>query len=173
MEWIALTKRGPFEKFWNRRWEKDRVVLCCGPPKRSGLIFGLGVIQMDEVMMKPLALIFYERLLPGSQLGNRLSDMGYRVQTLEEASLIPKTCRESTPIILLVDLVTNKANICELIREVRRNEDTAHLPIIAFAPQNNARIREEAVKAGATLVAIDDALLPQLPHLLEQALEVI
>ena len=124
-------------------------------------------------MMKPLALIFYERLLPGSQLGNRLTDMGYRVQVLEEASLISQSAREQMPIILLVDLVTKRASICEIIKEVRRNETTSHLPIIGFAPQTNTKVHDEAVKAGATLVAADDALLPQLPHLLEQALEVI
>ena len=124
-------------------------------------------------MMKPLALVFYERLLPGSQLANRLSDLGYRVHTIEEAALILETARQQKPIVLLMDLVTRRANICEIIKEVRRNEETSHVPIIGFATQNNPQIQEEAVKAGATLVAIDDALLPQLPHLLEQALEVI
>ena len=123
--------------------------------------------------MKPLALVFYERLLPGSQLANRLTDLGYRVQTLEEAALIVETARQQRPIVLLMDLMTRRANICDLIKEVRRNEETSHLPIIGFAAQSNAPIQDEAVKAGATLVAIDDALLPQLPHLLEQALEVI
>ena len=123
--------------------------------------------------MKPLALVFYERLLPGSQLANRLSDLGYRVHTIEEAALILETARQQKPIVLLMDLVTRRANICEIIKEVRRNEETSHVPIIGFATQNNPQIQEEAVKAGATLVAIDDALLPQLPHLLEQALEVI
>ena len=124
-------------------------------------------------MMKPLALVFYERLLPGSQLANRLTDLGYRVQTTEEAALIVETARQQKPIVLLMDLITRRANICEIIKEVRRNEETSHLPIIGFAAQNNPQIQDEAVKAGATLVAIDDALLPQLPHLLEQALEVI
>ena len=124
-------------------------------------------------MMKPLALVFYERLLPGSQLANRLTDLGYRVQTLEEAALIVETARQQRPIVLLMDLMTRRANICDLIKEVRRNEETSHLPIIGFAAQNNPQLQDEAVKAGATLVAIDDALLPQLPHLLEQALEVI
>lgn len=124
-------------------------------------------------MMKPLALIFYERLLPGSQLANRLSDLGYRVQTLEEPSLILETAREQRPIVLLMDLISRKASICDIIQEVRRHEETAHLPIIGFAAQQNKKIQDDAVKAGATLVAIDDALLPQLPHLLEQALDVI
>lgn len=138
-----------------------------------GLIFPMGVVESVTRMMKPLALIFYERLLPGSQLGNRLTDMGYRVQVLEEASLIPQSAKDQMPIILLVDLVSKRANICEIIKEVRRNESTAHLPIIGFAPQMDTKIQDQAVKAGATLVAVDDALLPQLPHLLEQALEVI
>lgn len=124
-------------------------------------------------MVKPLALVFYERLLPGSQLGNRLNDLGYRVQVLEEPSLILETARQQKPIILLIDLGTRKGSICSIIQEVRADGETSHLPIIGFASQQNQKIQDDAVKAGATLVAIDDALLPQLPHLLEHALEVI
>lgn len=123
-------------------------------------------------MTKPLALVYYERLLPGSQLVNRLQDHGYRVQVLEEASLIPKTAIEQKPIILFTDLVTIKANIFQIIKDVKRNEETAHLPIIGFAEEHKTKLHDDAMKAGATLVAIDDALLPQLPHLLEQALMV-
>ena len=36
-------------------------------------------------MTQPLALVLYEKLLPGSQLVNRLQDLNYRVQVIPDA----------------------------------------------------------------------------------------
>src|SRR5262245_49139849 len=38
----------------------------------------------DPNMTEPLALVVYEKLLPGSQLVNRLQDLKYRVQTVAD-----------------------------------------------------------------------------------------
>ena len=35
-------------------------------------------------MTQPLALVWYEKLMPGSKLVNRLQDLGYRVLTAPE-----------------------------------------------------------------------------------------
>ena len=123
-------------------------------------------------MTKPLALVYYERLMPGTQLVNRLQDLGYRVLTLTEPSLLIETARKERPLVALVDLVTNRANICSIIKEMKEGEDTAHIPVVGFAAQKDQKLQADATKAGATLVAYDDALLPQLPHLLEHALRV-
>jgi len=123
-------------------------------------------------MTKPLALVYYERLLPGSQLVNRLQDLGYRVQTIPEGALLLQTARNEGPLVVLVDLVTQKVNICGIIKEMKNDPDTGHIPIIGFAGQGNKQLHTEAVRAGASLVAFDNAVLPQLPQLLEQALVV-
>lgn len=123
-------------------------------------------------MTKPLALVYYERLMPGSQLVNRLQDLGYRVQTLTEASLLIETARRDKPMIALLDLVTDRANICALIKDMKDDEETGHIPIIGFAGHKEQKLHNDATRCGATLVAFDDALLPQLPHLLEHALRV-
>ena len=123
-------------------------------------------------MTKPLALIFYERLLPGSQLVNRLHDLEYRVETLTEAALLPKAAQEKRPLVMILDLVSKGVNICDLIRELKVQPSPSHIPIIGFADQNQKKLHDQAVKNGADLVAYDDALLPQLPQLLEHALHV-
>ena len=51
-------------------------------------------------MKQPLALVFYERLLPGTQLVNRLQDLHYRVQTIESAEALPEAAREAMPMVL-------------------------------------------------------------------------
>src|SRR5687768_5341245 len=113
-------------------------------------------------MTKPLALVFYERLMPGTQLVNRLQDLGYRVLTLTEASLLIETARKERPLVALLDLVTNRANICSIIKEMKADEETSHIPVVGFAAQKDQKLHNEAARAGATLVAYDDALLPQL-----------
>lgn len=123
-------------------------------------------------MTKPLALVYYERLMPGTQLVNRLQDLGYRVQTVTEPSLLLATARTERPMIALVDLVTDRANICSIIKEMKEHEETGHIPVVGFAAQKDQKLHTEAARCGATLVAYDDALLPQLPQLLEHALQV-
>lgn len=122
-------------------------------------------------MTKPLALILYERLMPGSQLVNRLQDLGYRVITVTEAPQLIETARREKPMIAIIDLVT-KADICGAIQQLKEDKETEHLPVIGFAGAKDQKLHSEATRCGATLVALDDALLPQLPHLLEHALRI-
>ena len=121
-------------------------------------------------MNKPLAIVAYERLLPGSQLVNRLHDLGYRVQSVTDYSNLVATARDEKPLVMVLDLKTTRTNSFETIQRLKQTPDTSHIPILGFTPQNNEKLEAEAFKAGASLVAVDDALLPQLPHLLEQIL---
>ncbi|MGV3771382.1 MAG: hypothetical protein ACO1QB_00670 [Verrucomicrobiales bacterium] len=123
-------------------------------------------------MIKPLAIVAYERLLPGSQLVNRLHDLGYRVQSINDYSTLVAAARNGKPLVMALDLKTTHTNSFETIHQLRNTPDTAHIPILGFTPQNTEKLEAEAFKAGASLVAVDDALLPQLPHLLEQILAI-
>jgi CheY-like chemotaxis protein len=122
-------------------------------------------------MTKPLALIYYERLMPGSQLVNRLQDLGYRVRTVTDAGALLETARQEKPMVAIIDLVT-KADICAVIEQIKADKETEHLPMIGFAGAKDKKLQEEATRCGATLVAFDDALLPQISHLLEHALRI-
>ena len=53
-----------------------------------------------DAMTQPLALVLYEKLLPGSQLVNRLQDLNYRVQTIADAAsaAVLETKRDSPPV---------------------------------------------------------------------------
>ena len=42
-------------------------------------------------MSEPLALVLYEKLLPGSQLVNRLQDLKYRVQTISDPAKLTES----------------------------------------------------------------------------------
>ena len=123
-------------------------------------------------MTKPLALVLYEKLLPGSQLVNKLQDLNYRVYTIADAGALVDYARQKKPLLVLVDLASSLTNVSVAIAKLKQNADTKHLPVIAFAGDQEADVRESARKAGATLVVNDAAILTHLPQFLEQALHV-
>lgn len=123
-------------------------------------------------MTKPLALVFYENLLPGSQLVNRLHDLGYRVQTTEDAGKIVEEARQSKPIVFVADLASRNTDICAMISKLKENLDTRHIPVLAFTTSKDKKLQAAARAAGTTLIASDAAILAQLPQLLDQVLEV-
>lgn len=123
-------------------------------------------------MTQPLALVLYEKILPGSQLANRLRDLKYRVQTLSEADALVNCARQEKPLLALVDLVSARQNVCVAIRQLRNDPDTGHIPIIAFAPENQPDLHKSAREAGATLVTADSTILPHLAQFIEQALQI-
>lgn len=123
-------------------------------------------------MTKPLALVFYERLMPGSQLVNRLQDIGYRVSTVMDLGALIPQVQQEMPMVIIMDLTSDKGDVNSVIKDLRGADGTAHIPIIGYTSKTNKKAQNAAVEAGAKMVAVDDAILPQLPQLLEQALEV-
>ena len=123
-------------------------------------------------MTQPLALILYEKLLPGSQLANRLRDLDYRVQVVAEGASLVVLAEQEKPLLVLADLASEHGDVCAVITELRNHPATAHLPVLAFAEQKRAELQAQAHAAGATMVASDEFILAQLPQLLEKVREV-
>ena len=123
-------------------------------------------------MTQPLALLFYEKLLPGGQLVNRLQDLGYRVQPVPVPEDLVATAEREKPLLTFVDLEPRFERNCEMIAQLRQNPATAHIPVIALAGAQNAAAQELARKRGATLVVPDSVLLQHLEQFLDQALQV-
>src|SRR3954468_12104160 len=84
-------------------------------------------------MTQPLALLLYEKLLPGTQLVNRLQDLGWRVQTLHDGAALTRAAEEHKPLLVLADLHSSGSSVSEGIADLRRNKSTEHIPVIAFA----------------------------------------
>lgn len=123
-------------------------------------------------MTQPLALVVYENLLPGSQLVNRLRDLGYRVQAITDPGQLAATAESAKALIAVVDLAAKEVNVCAQIAALRKHTATSHLPVLAFTDMRDKKLPAAARDAGATIVASATAVLTQLPQLLEQALEV-
>jgi CheY-like chemotaxis protein len=121
---------------------------------------------------QPLAIVFYESLLPGSQLANRLADLGYRVQTVNLAASVADLVRKERPMVLIAELGLRHGDFCSVITELKHDPAVAHVPVIGFTALKNKKLQDAATKAGARLVAANSAILDQLPQLLEHALAV-
>ncbi len=121
-------------------------------------------------MTQPLALVLYERLLPGSQLVNRLQDLNYRVQTLTEAAKLLSSAEEHKPMLVLADLDSSRNDVCPALAALKQNPATRHLPVIAFSGQNTPESQAAAQAAGVNLLVSDTAVLNHLAECLQQAL---
>jgi CheY-like chemotaxis protein len=123
-------------------------------------------------MTQALALILYEKLLPGTQLVNRLHDLNYRVQTVSDPQRLTECAEQARPMLVLADLESSGADVCAAIAQLKQHPATRHLPVIAFGSAEAAERQAAARSAGATLVVSDSAVLGHLPQFLEQALQV-
>jgi len=123
-------------------------------------------------MTQPLALLFFEKLMPGSQLTNRLQDAGWRVLTVGDAARLVPTAEQEKPMLVFTDLAARNGSVCAEIAELKRRATTSHLPVVAFAGERDTVLQEAAQQAGATLVVNDNALLAHLQQFIDRALEV-
>jgi len=119
-------------------------------------------------MTQPLALLLYEKLLPGTQLVNRLQDLGWRVQTVHDGAALTRAAEEHKPVLVLADLVSTHSPVPNGINDLRNNKNTAHVPVIAFAADES--LHKPALDAGANVVASDTAILQHLSQFIDQAL---
>jgi CheY-like chemotaxis protein len=138
---------------------------------RKDFAISLRSLQSSDVT-QPLAIVFYEKLMPGSQLVIRLQDLKYRVQPVTDSKQLAAMAKVEGPMLILADLESDHSDICSVIAGLRNTPDTAHIPILAFAEESAQPLQASARQAGATVVVSNTALLAQLPELLEQALRV-
>jgi CheY-like chemotaxis protein len=123
-------------------------------------------------MTQPLALVLYERLLPGTRLVNRLQDLNYRVQAIADSGLLVESAEQAKPMLVLADLESGRKDVCAAIARLKQNPATRHLPVIAFGNDSATEFQAGAREGGVTLVVSESAILAHLPQCLEQALQV-
>jgi len=121
-------------------------------------------------MTQPLALLLYEKLLPGTQLVNRLQDLGWRVHTIHDETTLTNIAAEQKPLVVFADLVSTRQNVANGIRALRQRAETQHIPVIAFTAEQDQAVFDKAIQAGSTLVVSDTAVLQHLSQFIDQAL---
>ena len=123
-------------------------------------------------MTQPLIVLAYEKLLPGSQLVNRLEDQGYRVKSVSDVGLVLGTIEKEKPLLIIVDMEPTFEKVSTVIAQLTSHTATAHIPIIALTFPGNEQAEQAAREAGARLVVGDSAILAHLDQFLQQALEI-
>ena len=123
-------------------------------------------------MTLPLALVFYEDLIPGSQLVNRLQDSKYRVQVVPKLDELFECAAHAGPMLIFADLVSKTGDVGAVIRKLRKETSTAHIPVIAFADDTDEKLQAAGREAGAALVVADSVILTHLTQFIQQALQV-
>ena len=124
------------------------------------------------LVTQPLALVLYEKLLPGSQLVNRLQDLNYRVQIIADAEKLVDCAEQAKPMLVFADLECSRSDVCAALARLKQNAATKHLPVIAFSGENTDALQAAAKAAGVILIVGEVAMLNHLPQFLEQALQV-
>ena len=140
-------------------------------PNRPKRFCIFSISHYPHNMTQPLALVFYEKLMPGSQLVNRLQDLNYLVRVVNDLASFQQSARAEGPLLAIVDLAGGDA-VCRVIAALKADAATQHIPIIAFAGEQAAELQAAAQTAGATLVVGEAAIANYLPQLLNQALQV-
>ncbi len=110
--------------------------------------------------------------MPGSQLVNRLQDLQYRVHAVTDPGELVAAAASAGPMVILADLVSTRTDTCVLIKQLRNNPATKHVPVIAFVDDAEAALQAAGRAAGATVVVGDSAIITHLEQFIEQALQV-
>ncbi len=130
-------------------------------------------VSFSSAMIEPLALVLYEKLMPGSQLVNRLQDLKYRVLPVNDPATLVPCAQQERPMLIVADLVCSNGDVVSAIRRLRQTQETKHIPVIAFGPDEGREdLREAALDAGATLVVTEAGIVSHLAQFLDKALEV-
>ena len=158
----------PFS-FVGRR-EQNQLLIFFGPTENF-LHLKSACRNLPE-MKQPVIMLLYEKMLPGSQLVNRLQDLGYDVQVVADYTQLVMEAERVTPLLAMVDLAPRQEELCGLISQLRKNPSTAHLPVIALTTAKDPQTHQAVRDAGATLVVNDNVILMHLKEFLEQALHV-
>ena len=110
--------------------------------------------------------------MPGSQLVNRLQDLSYRVQAVDDLASFQHCAKSEGPMLAFLDLETKEGDACQVIAALKADAATQHIPVVAFASERAVELQAAAQKAGAKLVVSETALLDHLSELLNQVLQV-
>lgn len=122
-------------------------------------------------MTKPLAVLLHEKAMPGSKLVSKFEEMDYRVMTVIDPGDLVALALKERPMLVVADLTNRRGDVLVAIGGLRAEESTAHIPVLAYTPREDEKLREAALKAGVKVLATDATILPHLPQFVEHALQ--
>ena len=122
-------------------------------------------------MTQPLALLWLGKTLLSSRLTDKLEALGYRVKLIASPESLLEEAQRDKPLLVLLGVDSQPERVTRAITGLKRNADTAHLPVIAIVSAHNSALQQTVLDAGAKLAVLDTVILDYLEHFLQQALE--
>ena len=122
-------------------------------------------------MTQPLALLWLGKMLLSSRLTDKLEELGYRVKLIASPDSLLEEAQRDKPLVVLLGVDSQPERVTRAITGLKRNADTAHLPVIAIVSAHKNAWQQTALDAGAKLAVLDTVILEYLDHFLQQALE--
>lgn len=123
-------------------------------------------------MNEPLALLLCARGLIATQLAQRLEGLRYRLVAISNPAELTAASEDQRAMVVLVDVDGLPEPVVSAVEQLRKNSQTAHIPIIAFARETDDSLQATLVAKGATVVVNESAVLSHLPQLLDRALDI-
>lgn len=121
---------------------------------------------------KPLAVVFYERLLPGSRIANRLADLGWRVSEAKSPADIVPLVRSERPLVVIAEVAQQSQLVCGAVAALKDTPETEHVPVLGYGDPSDSIKSGAALAAGARLMVAEAGVCDQLPQLLDHVLAV-
>ncbi|MBL9129059.1 MAG: hypothetical protein JNL97_15525, partial [Verrucomicrobiales bacterium] len=98
-------------------------------------------------MTKPLAVLLHEKPIPGSKLVTKFEELDYRVLTVTDPAELPALALRERPMLVVADLTSRRGDVLGAIRSLQADEATSHIPVLAYAPREDEKQRETALKS--------------------------
>jgi len=122
-------------------------------------------------MSKPLAVVYYANLMPGSQVANKLQDLGYRVLALTDMAGLASMCQKEKPFLVVAEIMPAAAALAA-IGQLKLDAATQHIPVLGYSTAQDPALQAQATDAGVSLLAGTAAISEHLARLLDQILQV-
>lgn len=94
--------------------------------------------------------------------------VGAALRTVRAADFHPQTLRRDTPALLVCDLNATSANVVELIRQMKADEELKQVPVVAFLSHVQVDLQRAAEEAGADQVLPRSKFTAHLAQILQQ-----
>ena len=94
------------------------------------------------------------------------------MQAVSDLDELAACATSAGPMLIFLDLVSKGGDVCAIIRKLRGDHATAHIPIIGFADDADETLQAAGRTAGATLMGADPVILTHLTQFIERALQI-
>jgi DNA-binding response OmpR family regulator len=96
------------------------------------------------------------------------SKRGYEVVGMQQAWDGLRFARERQPDVILIDVMLPGISGFELCRQLRSDQQTAHIPLVVLSARNSAADRAEAQAAGARYYLVKPVSIKTLTGVIEE-----